>query len=143
MDQVGTIRELAMTTKELCDALRHTHPSRTMCKQAADEIERLAALAQSDTEPVRAFAKAVLHGDDEHKAWLLEAAEAFIDGKPLPAPRGRGAQSDTEPVRIVHDDAFGWGVLLNGKPVKCLFNSKEKTVAWLAAAIAHPDDIRD
>jgi hypothetical protein len=34
-----------MTTKELCDALRHTHPSRTMCKEAADLIERLAALA--------------------------------------------------------------------------------------------------
>jgi hypothetical protein len=31
-----------MTTKELCDALRHTHPSRTMCKDAADVIERLA-----------------------------------------------------------------------------------------------------
>jgi hypothetical protein len=38
---VGTIWELAMTTKELCDALRHTHPSRTMCKEAADVIERL------------------------------------------------------------------------------------------------------
>jgi hypothetical protein len=42
MDQVGTIWELAMTTKELCDALRHTHPSRTMCKEAANVIERLA-----------------------------------------------------------------------------------------------------
>jgi hypothetical protein len=30
-----------MTTKEFCDALRHTHPSRTMCKEAADLIERL------------------------------------------------------------------------------------------------------
>lgn len=43
MDQVGAIRELAMTTKELCDALRHTHPSRTMCNEAADVIERQAA----------------------------------------------------------------------------------------------------
>lgn len=41
-------------------------------------------------EAVRAFTKAVLHGDDEHKAWLLEAAENFIAGKPLPAPRGKG-----------------------------------------------------
>jgi hypothetical protein len=49
-----------------------------------------AALVQSDAEPVRAFAKAVLHGDNEHKAWLLEAAEAFIEGKPLPEPRGKG-----------------------------------------------------
>jgi hypothetical protein len=52
MDQVGAIRELAMTTKELCDALRHTHPSRTMCKQAADEIERLAReLAKAQLAP--------------------------------------------------------------------------------------------
>jgi hypothetical protein len=85
MDQVGAIRELAMTTKELCDALRHTHPSRTMCKEAATELERLMG-------EVRAFAKAVLHGDDEHKAWLLEAAEAFIAGEPLPAPRGKGTR---------------------------------------------------
>jgi hypothetical protein len=49
------------------------------------------------------------------------------------------AQSDAEPVRVVHDDAFGWGVLLNGKPVKCLFNSKEETVAWLCAALAQSD----
>lgn len=54
-------------------------------------------MMQSD--PVRVFAKAVLHGDDEHKAWLLEAAEAFIAGKPLPPPRGKGTkQSDAEPV---------------------------------------------
>jgi hypothetical protein len=70
---VGAIWELAMTTKELCDALRNTHPSRTMCKEAADvierlaeelqyqyacdkaqqrEIERLSAPAQPDAEPV-------------------------------------------------------------------------------------------
>jgi hypothetical protein len=112
--------------RKFCDALRNTHPSRMMCREAADEIERLVARdtrlrclitdnpCGTDTwgipcecancqtwltEPVRAFAKAVLHGDDEHKAWLLEAAEAFIDRKPLPAQRGRGAQSDAEPVR--------------------------------------------
>jgi hypothetical protein len=53
------------------------------------------ALAQSNVaEPVRAFAKAILHGDDDHKAWLLEAAEAFIARKPLPPLRGKGVQSD-------------------------------------------------
>jgi hypothetical protein len=73
----------------------HAH---TLVHEAAfmitDELE-LQALrklpAQSDAEPVQAFAKAVLHGDDEHKAWLLEAAGAFIAGNPLPAPRGKGA----------------------------------------------------
>jgi hypothetical protein len=58
----------------------------------------IAAISPSNAEPVRAFAKAVLHGDDEHKAWLLEASEAFIAGEPLPAPRGKGTQSDAEPV---------------------------------------------
>jgi hypothetical protein len=37
--------------RKLCDALRNTHPSRMMCREAADVIERLAALAQSDAEP--------------------------------------------------------------------------------------------
>jgi L-lactate utilization protein LutC len=41
MDQAGIIRELAMTLEEFCDALRHAHPSREMCKEAADVIERL------------------------------------------------------------------------------------------------------
>jgi hypothetical protein len=27
--------------RDLCDALRNTHPSRIMCKDAANEIERL------------------------------------------------------------------------------------------------------
>lgn len=34
---------------------------------------------------IRAFAKAILHGDAEHRRWLLDAAEAFIEGRrPLP-----------------------------------------------------------
>jgi hypothetical protein len=39
---------------------------------------------------VAEFAQAILHGDDEHRGWLLEAADAFNEGKPLPAPRGKG-----------------------------------------------------
>lgn len=30
------------------------------------------------------FATAVLHGDEEHKKWLLSAAASFVDGKPFP-----------------------------------------------------------
>lgn len=39
---------------------------------------------------VMEFAEAVLHGDGEHRAWLMEAAEAFIVKRPLPPPRGKG-----------------------------------------------------
>jgi hypothetical protein len=71
-------------------------------------VENLrAALEQSDAEPVRVFAKAVLHGDGEHKAWLIEAAEAFIAGKPLPPPRGKGTkQSDAELPKDLYSGVF-------------------------------------
>lgn len=38
------------------------------------------------------FAKAILHGDEEHRAWLLEAADAFCQDKPIPAVRGNGSK---------------------------------------------------
>lgn len=31
---------------------------------------------------------AIAHGDDEHRAWLLDAILAFSEGCPIPAPRG-------------------------------------------------------
>jgi len=33
------------------------------------------------------FVNLILHGDDEHKAWLREAGEAFMFGKPIPPSR--------------------------------------------------------
>lgn len=48
--------------------------------EAGDLIERA----------VLKFAEAALHGDDEHRAWLMAAAEAFVKGQPLPPPAGRG-----------------------------------------------------
>lgn len=47
-------------------------------------------IAARAMEQIRAFATAILHGDDEHRDWLLEAAERFIAGQPLPEPRGKG-----------------------------------------------------
>jgi hypothetical protein len=44
--------------------------------------------SESDEHPVMQFAKAVLHGNEEHREWLLEAAQCFIEGKPLPERRG-------------------------------------------------------
>jgi hypothetical protein len=39
------------------------------------------------------FVNLILHGDDEHKAWLREAGEAFLFGKPIPVARG-GAKKE-------------------------------------------------
>jgi hypothetical protein len=33
---------------------------------------------------IREFARAILHGDADHRQWLLDAAEAFIEGRPIP-----------------------------------------------------------
>jgi hypothetical protein len=33
---------------------------------------------------------AIQHGDEEHRAWLRDAIDAFFTGEPVPAPRGGG-----------------------------------------------------
>lgn len=45
------------------------------------------------------FAEAILHGDDEHRAWLLEAAHAWVNGGALPDVRG-GSAKDAEIARL-------------------------------------------
>lgn len=40
---------------------------------------------------IREFANAILHGDDEHRQWLLDAAECFIAGEVMPPTRGKGS----------------------------------------------------
>lgn len=37
-----------------------------------------------DAESIRAFVATILHGNDEHQAWLREAAECFIRGEAVP-----------------------------------------------------------
>jgi hypothetical protein len=46
-----------------------------------------AALAAEREKSVRDFAAKILHGDDVHKAWLTEAADAYVNGFTMPAPR--------------------------------------------------------
>jgi hypothetical protein len=45
------------------------------------------SLTHEQAKHVREFAQAILHGDDTHKEWLLEAAECFVDGRALPPAR--------------------------------------------------------
>ena len=47
------------------------------------------ALRKAKADGVKEFALAVLHGDDIHRAWLIEAAECFTNGQPLPPARSR------------------------------------------------------
>jgi hypothetical protein len=47
-------------------------------------------ITMSTRRHLRKFTRLVLHGDDEHRAWLLEAVQAYIDEKPMPPPRGKG-----------------------------------------------------
>jgi hypothetical protein len=112
----------------------------------------LAALAQSDAEPDEDKPLGFRTNDvpdpyAEEPQTLRDAADNLLLAIGMGWDlygcvenlRAALTRSDAEPVRVVHDDAFGWGVLLNGKPVKCLFNSKEETVAWLCAALAQSD----
>lgn len=64
----------------------------------------IAALPLAPAAPdrgVKAFARAVLHGNQEHQDWLIAAADAWVAGEPLPkiAPE---THAPAEPV----DDAW-------------------------------------
>lgn len=50
------------------------------------DAEALSVVLATEND-VRDFARAALHGNDVHRAWLLEAAEAFKAGRPLPQSR--------------------------------------------------------
>jgi hypothetical protein len=40
------------------------------------------------------FLPAILHGDETHRAWLSEAVDCFLAGKPVPPPTGTGMGVD-------------------------------------------------
>ena len=63
----------------------------TKCERELDAArsQGVRARAESRAETARQFTEAIVHGDDEHRAWLREAAEAFIAGAPMPPPRSR------------------------------------------------------
>jgi len=41
---------------------------------------------ERDDEAIRSFVSLILHGNAEHRAWLKEAAELFIEGRHVPRP---------------------------------------------------------
>lgn len=86
-----------MTVKELVERLRANIGHYPFMQEAADALTTLAS-ENERMRGVRQFAEAILHGDEIHRAWLKEAAEAWIAGKPLPPPRdARAALSKDTP----------------------------------------------
>ena len=88
---------------------------------------------------VRQFAAQILHGDEEHRSWLAEAAECFIQNQPLPIPRGKG--SSPTPDGVIKDredgrDPSGPGSQASpGTPMGCrpegFDPSRLMTAKWL------------
>lgn len=78
-------------------------------------IARLRLLNKLEHD-VAGFAEAILHGDQAHREWLQEAAQCWMDGKPLPEPRSNTHDYDQwipkigERVRVANDfpDAELW-----------------------------------
>lgn len=64
-------------------------------RRFAAALHPTSAIVVPEKNVVLRFAMAVLHGDDEHRFWLMEAAEAFTEGNPLPPPRGKGTSPAT------------------------------------------------
>lgn len=45
------------------------------------------SISSAAVEEIKDFATAILHGDQVHREWLMEAADAYENGRELPAPR--------------------------------------------------------
>lgn len=54
-----------------------------------------------DNNKVKEFATAILHGDEVHKEWLLEAADKFVKGEPVPEPRQKAVEHEWNHVAYV------------------------------------------
>lgn len=57
------------------------------CELRADVAQ---ALTAARNEAVVTFCESILHGDDDHREWLRDAARLFGEGKPPPPPVGQG-----------------------------------------------------
>jgi len=90
---------------------------------------------------IRWFVHDILHGDEVHRQWLLEAADAFIEGKPMPPPRdAKGLKPAATP--DVEQLAREWAArdqLWNCQPVveANLLKFAEKARAPLMDVLAH------
>lgn len=56
-------------------------------REAAESCPRV----EAPSGTVREFARAILHGDEKHRAWLLDAAERFVAGVAIDNPAARAA----------------------------------------------------
>lgn len=64
----------------------------------ADLERRLAEAEEWSKRTVQDFAEAILHGDEKHRAWLIDAAEAWVAGRGMPKWR---AEHPDDPPRYV------------------------------------------
>ena len=65
--------------------------------QAATIAELRERLREAEKRPgVKDFVLQILHGDTDHRAWLLDAASEFVMGRPVPPPSGLGRAEQAE-----------------------------------------------
>lgn len=79
------------------------------------------------------FANAILHGDDEHRAWLVEAADYFVKGGKVPRPRSQAPITPDQPnIRALLSDCHRY---LNCGPndTKAVLELSARIEAVLAA----------
>ena len=57
------------------------------------------AAAQWQRSLFTSFVDAILHGDAEHRGWLIECRDNALAGKPVPPPRGQGRTESAEKER--------------------------------------------
>ncbi len=57
---------------------------------------------------LRMFVQEILHGDEVHRAWLLEAVECFIEGRHIPEPRAKTPTGSPVGSKSMSDQPKQW-----------------------------------
>ena len=98
--------------RELIAALFMTRPDcveeqrPAACRAAARHRQSAQANALAN-RGVRAFVDAVLHGDEVHRKWLLDAADAWVNGMPLPPVQLSANPRGADDALAVIEEALG------------------------------------
>lgn len=83
-------------------------------------------MTEDEKNRVNDFAEAILHGDEHHRNWLLAAAEAFTEDKPLPKQPPPKEITDPEQIEL-----------------QCFLSMKEVNLSLVREAVQSQSDTLD
>ncbi len=97
MTTSNELRAIAEAAKDVALRLLAGDAADTVWKAAAAITSLLADLEAAEARVPVAFIEAILHGDETHRAWLIEAAAFWNSGRPVPPARTANPTEEAQP----------------------------------------------